>query len=31
MLMGEETYPTHGLGPVAQYMNLARGEDTLKA
>lgn len=21
-------YPTHGLGPVAQYMNLARGEDT---
>lgn len=20
-------YPTHGLGPVAQYMNLARGED----
>jgi predicted dehydrogenase len=24
-------YPTHGLGPVAQYMNLARGEDTLKS
>ncbi len=21
-------YPTHGLGPVAQYMDLARGEDT---
>lgn len=21
-------YPTHGLGPVAQYMNLARGDDT---
>lgn len=21
-------YPTHGLGPVAQYMNIARGEDT---
>ena len=21
-------YPTHGLGPVAQYMNLARSEDT---
>ena len=21
-------YPTHGLGPVAQYMNLARGEDS---
>jgi predicted dehydrogenase len=21
-------YPCHGLGPVAQYMNLARGEDT---
>lgn len=21
-------YPPHGLGPVAQYMNLARGEDT---
>ena len=20
-------YPTHGLGPVAQYMNRARGED----
>ncbi|MGB2348056.1 MAG: Gfo/Idh/MocA family oxidoreductase [Flavobacteriaceae bacterium] len=20
-------YPTHGLGPVAQYMNIARGED----
>ena len=20
-------YPTHGLGPIAQYMNLARGED----
>ena len=24
-------YPTHGLGPVAQYMNLARGEDTFSA
>ena len=23
-------YPTHGLGPVAQYMNLARGEDSFK-
>ncbi|MEM7484730.1 MAG: Gfo/Idh/MocA family oxidoreductase [Bacteroidota bacterium] len=23
-------YPTHGLGPVAQYMNLARSEDTFK-
>lgn len=23
-------YPTHGLGPVAQYMNLARTEDTFK-
>lgn len=23
-------YPTHGLGPVAQYMNLARGEDTFR-
>lgn len=23
-------YPTHGLGPVAQYMNLGRGEDTFK-
>ena len=21
-------YPTHGLGPVAQYMNIARGDDT---
>ncbi len=21
-------YPTHGLGPIAQYMSLARGEDT---
>lgn len=21
-------YPTHGLGPVAQYMNLGRGDDT---
>lgn len=21
-------YPTHGLGPIAQYMNLSRGEDT---
>lgn len=21
-------YPTHGLGPVAQYMNVGRGEDT---
>ena len=24
-------YPTHGLGPVAQYMNLARGEDTFSS
>ncbi|WP_350291199.1 Gfo/Idh/MocA family oxidoreductase [uncultured Croceitalea sp.] len=24
-------YPTHGLGPVAQYMNLGRGEDTFKS
>ena len=24
-------YPTHGLGPVAQYMNLARGEDTFNS
>ncbi len=24
-------YPTHGLGPVAQYMNIARGEDTFKS
>ncbi len=23
-------YPTHGLGPVAQYMNIARGEDIFK-
>jgi len=23
-------YPTHGLGPVAQYMNLGRGEDTFR-
>jgi predicted dehydrogenase len=23
-------YPTHGLGPVAQYMNLGRGEDSFK-
>ncbi len=23
-------YPTHGLGPVAQYMNLARGKDTFE-
>jgi len=23
-------YPTHGLGPVAQYMNMARGEDNFK-
>ncbi|TAI46758.1 Gfo/Idh/MocA family protein [Flagellimonas allohymeniacidonis] len=23
-------YPTHGLGPVAQYMNLGRKEDTFK-
>lgn len=23
-------YPTHGLGPVAQYMSLGRGEDTFK-
>lgn len=23
-------YPTHGLGPVAQNMNIARGEDTFK-
>ncbi len=24
-------YPTHGLGPVAQYMNLARSEDNFKS
>ena len=24
-------YPTHGLGPVAQYMNLARGEDNFNS
>jgi len=24
-------YPTHGLGPVAQYMNLGRGEDTFNS
>ena len=24
-------YPTHGLGPVAQYMNLGRGEDTFSS
>ncbi|MFQ3341730.1 MAG: putative dehydrogenase [Flavobacteriaceae bacterium] len=24
-------YPTHGLGPVAQYMNLAREEDNFKS
>jgi len=24
-------YPTHGLGPVAQYMNLARGEDNFSS
>jgi len=23
-------YPTHGLGPVAQYMNLARGDDNFE-
>lgn len=23
-------YPTHGLGPVAQYMNLARGDDSFE-
>ncbi|MEI6865269.1 Gfo/Idh/MocA family oxidoreductase [Flavicella sp.] len=23
-------YPTHGLGPIAQYMNLARGEDNFE-
>lgn len=23
-------YPTHGLAPVAQYMNIARGEDTFE-
>ena len=23
-------YPTHGLGPVSQYMNLLRSEDTFK-
>lgn len=23
-------YPTHGLGPVAQYMNLGRGDDTFR-
>ena len=25
-----DLYPTHGLGPVAQYMNLARNEDNFK-
>lgn len=24
-------YPTHGLGPVAQYMNLGRGDDNFKS
>ena len=24
-------YPTHGLGPVAQYMNLGRGDDTFNS
>jgi len=24
-------YPTHGLGPVAQYMNLARGDDNFNS
>ncbi len=24
-------YPTHGLGPVAQYMNLGRGDDTFES
>ena len=24
-------YPTHGLGPVAQYMNLTRGDDNFKS
>jgi predicted dehydrogenase len=24
-------YPTHGLGPVAQYMSLGRGEDSFKS
>ena len=24
-------YPTHGLGPVAQYMNLARGDDNFQS
>ncbi len=24
-------YPTHGLGPVAQYMNLGRGEDQFRS
>ncbi len=24
-------YPTHGLGPVAQYMNLARGDDNFSS
>ncbi|MEX0313579.1 MAG: Gfo/Idh/MocA family protein [Allomuricauda sp.] len=24
-------YPTHGLGPVAQYMNLGRGEDNFQS
>ena len=24
-------YPTHGLGPVAQYLNLARGDDNFKS
>tara|TARA_B110000444_G_scaffold261228_1_gene311947 strand:- start:2574 stop:4007 length:1434 start_codon:yes stop_codon:yes gene_type:complete len=28
---GGNLYPTHGLGPVAQYMNLARSEDTFKS
>lgn len=23
-------YPTHGLGPVAQYMNIGRGDDTFR-
>ena len=27
---GGNLYPTHGLGPVAQYMNIARTEDTFE-
>ena len=28
---GGNLYPTHGLGPVAQYMSLARGEDNFRS